>query len=221
MARRFTGRDVLRETRISQLAVAPDGSAAVYARRTIEGGEYRTRLWRVPLARGRAEQITTGDLDVRPRFSPDGSTLLFLSRRSGASQPWLLPLAGGEPTQLADFPTEVGVAEWSPGGERVLALAESGEDRYRVGGTERPTARRIADLTWRLDLVGFRDQYTSLWVVPASGGKPKRLTEPRYEVIQAFWSPDGRRIGYLADPRPEAALLELPQAWAMLAGRGR
>jgi len=221
MARRFTGKDVLRETRISQLAVAPDGSTAVYARRTIESGEYRTRLWRVPLTRGRAEQITTGDLDVRPRYSPDGQTVLFLSRRSGASQPWLLPLGGGEPTQLAEFPTEVGVAEWSPAGERVLALAESGEDRYRVGGTERPTARRIADLSWRLDLLGYRDQFTSLWVVPAAGGKPKRLTEPRYEVGQAFWSPDGNRIGYLADRRPEAALLELPQAWAMPAGGGR
>src|SRR6266540_1149716 len=221
MARRFTGKDVLRETRISQLAVAPDGSTAVYARRTIEGGEYRTRLWRVPLTRGRAEQITTGELDVRPRFSPDGHTVLFLSRRSGTSQPWLLPLGGGEPTQLADFPTEVGVAEWSPGGERVLALAESGEDRYRIGGTERPTARRIADLSWRLDLVGYSDQFTSLWVVPATGGKPKRLTEPRYEVAGAFWSADGKRIGYLADQGQGAALLELPQAWAIPAGGGR
>jgi dipeptidyl aminopeptidase/acylaminoacyl peptidase len=221
VARRFTARDVLRETRISQLAVAPDGSAAVYARRTIEGGEYRTRLWRVPLTRGRAEQITTGDLDVRPRFSPDGKTLLFLSRRSGASQPWLLPLAGGEPTQLAEFPTEVGAAEWSPDGERVLALAESGEDRYRVGGPEGPTARRITDLSWRLDLVGYRDQFTSLWVVPATGGKPKRLTEARYEVGQAFWSADGQRIGFLADRRPEAAILELLQAWTIPADGGR
>src|SRR2546423_200573 len=100
--KRFTGKDILRETRVSQLALAPDGSAAVYARRTIEGGEYRTRLWRVPLTRGRAEQLTSGDLDTRPRFSPDGSTLLFISARSGTAQPWVLPLAGGEPTQLAE-----------------------------------------------------------------------------------------------------------------------
>ena len=32
--RRFTGKDVLRETLVTQLAVAPDGSSAVYARRT-------------------------------------------------------------------------------------------------------------------------------------------------------------------------------------------
>src|SRR6266511_3199508 len=34
--RRFTAADVLKETGFGQLAVAPDGSAAVYARRTIE-----------------------------------------------------------------------------------------------------------------------------------------------------------------------------------------
>jgi dipeptidyl aminopeptidase/acylaminoacyl peptidase len=221
MARRFTGKDVLRETRISQLAVAPDGSAAVYSRRTIEGGKYRTRLWRVPLARGRAEQITSGDLDTRPRFSPDGRTLLFLSTRSESSQPWLLPLGGGEPTQLAEFAEGVGAAEWSPDGASVLALAASGENRFRIGEDEQPTARRIRELNWRLDQVGVREQFTSLWVVPARGGRPKRLTEPRYEVAQAFWSPDGKRIGFVADLRPDADLLEQPQAWAVRSSGGK
>ena len=145
MARRFTGKDVLRETLITQLAVAPDGSSAVYARRTIEGGKYRTRLWRVPMTRGRAEQITSGERDFRPRFSPDGQTLLFLSTRSGQSQPWLLPLGGGEPTQLAEFEGGVGAADWAPDGYGVLALAASGENRFIVGDSESPTARHIRD----------------------------------------------------------------------------
>jgi len=81
--RRFAPKDVLRETFLTQLAVAPDGSSVVYGRRTIEGGEYRTRLWRVPTSGGRAEQITSGEGDFRPRFSPDGTTLAFISSRSG------------------------------------------------------------------------------------------------------------------------------------------
>src|SRR5438552_851539 len=221
MARLFAGREVLRETLITKLDVAPDGSSVVYARRTIEGNEYRSRLWRVPTDRGRPEQITTGDVDKRPRFSPDGRTLLFLSTRSGRSQPWLLPLAGGEPTQLAEFAGQVGAADWSPDRRNVAVLAESGEERFRIGDPEQPTARRITDLNWRLDMVGVRDQFTSLWVVPARGGRPKRLTEPRYEVAYAFWSPDNKRIGFLADPRPEAGILELLQAWSVPAGGGR
>jgi dipeptidyl aminopeptidase/acylaminoacyl peptidase len=221
VAQRFTAKDILRETQARQLAVAPDGSSAVYARRTIEKGEYRIRLWRVPMTRGRAEQITSGDVDTRPRFSPDAKRLLFLSTRSGESQPWLLPLSGGEPNQLAEFAGGVGAADWAPDGESVLALAESGENRFLVGDRESPTARQIRDLNWRLDLIGIRDQFTSLWVVPARGGKPKRLTAPRYEVAQAFWSTDGKRIGFVADLRPEAAVLEEPQAWSISAGGGR
>jgi dipeptidyl aminopeptidase/acylaminoacyl peptidase len=115
----------------------------------------------------------------------------------------------------------VGAAEWSPDGHSVLALAQSGEDRFRVGDPEQPTARRITELNWRLDMVGLRDQFTSLWVVPARSGKPMRLTKPSYEVAQAFWSPDGKRIGFLADLRPEANLLEEPQVWAVSARGGR
>jgi dipeptidyl aminopeptidase/acylaminoacyl peptidase len=219
--RRFAPKDLLRETFLTHLAVAPDGSSVVYGRRTIEGGEYRIRLWRVPMTGGRAEQITTGDADVRPRFSPDGKTLLFLSTRSGKSRPWLLPLAGGEPSQLAELDGQAGAAEWSPDGNAVALLAESGEERFRVGDPEKPTARRISDLNWRLDGVGIRDQFTSLWVVPARGGKPKQLTGAGYEAIQPFWSPDGRRIGFLADPRPEAGILEQPQVWSLPASGGR
>jgi dipeptidyl aminopeptidase/acylaminoacyl peptidase len=221
MARRFLPGDLLRETQVRHLALAPDGSSAVYARRTIEGGAYRTRLWRVPMTRGRAEQITGGDLDFRPRFSPDGRTLLFLSTRSEQSQPWLLPLSGGEPTQLADFEGGVGAADWSFDGTNVLALAESGENRFLIGDRESPTGRHITALNWRLDLVGVRDQFTSLWVVPASGGRPRRLTAPSYEVGHAFWAPDGKRIGFVADLRPEADLLEEPQLWAIPARGGR
>jgi hypothetical protein len=44
--RRFAPKDLLRETFLTHLAVAPDGSSVVYGRRTMEEGAYKTRLWR-------------------------------------------------------------------------------------------------------------------------------------------------------------------------------
>src|SRR5918911_1122351 len=81
--------------------------------------------------------------------------------------------------------------------------------------------RRIEDLTWRLDGAGIRDELTSLWVVSVRGGKPKRLTDPGSEVFDAAWSPDGKRIGFVADLRPESRLREEPQAWQVDAAGGR
>jgi dipeptidyl aminopeptidase/acylaminoacyl peptidase len=60
-----------------------------------------------------------------------------------------------------------------------------------------------------------------LWVGPATGGRPRRLTEPAFEVGFAFWSRDSKRIGFLADPRPEAAVLEELQAWTIPVRGGR
>jgi dipeptidyl aminopeptidase/acylaminoacyl peptidase len=206
---------------MQELAVAPDGEAVVYARRSVEDGEYRTRLWRVSWRGGRPEQLTRGELDTRPRFSPDGSRLLFLSRREGKLRPLLLPLSGGEPAEVPSPDGGVARAEWSPDGSRVLLLGPSGEQRFAVGDSEEPLARRIEDLTWRLDGAGVRDEFTSLWVAEVRGGKPKRLTNPGYEVFDAAWAPDGERIGFVADPRPEGRLREDPQAWHVPAAGGR
>lgn len=214
--RRFRPSDLLKQIQLSSLAVSPDGATVVYGRRTIEKGEYRSGLWRVSFGGGRPERITAaGAVDWRPRFSPDGRRLLFLSSRSGRTQPWVMGTAGGEPQPLAEFDGNVRAAEWSPDGRHVLVVAPSGEDRYLVGPADDPVARRITDFTWRLDGFGVRDQFHSAWIVGANGGKPARVTDPTYEVFDAFWSPSGDRIGFLADLRDEAAVEELAQAWSI------
>jgi dipeptidyl aminopeptidase/acylaminoacyl peptidase len=215
-ARPFKPKDLLRQVVIQGLAVAPDGSSIVYVRRTIEDNKYVRSLWRTTFAGGRPEQLTTGKgTNTRPRFSPDGRSLLFLSDRSGKSQAWVIQMAGGEARQVTDLPNGVGGAEWAPDGKRILLLAPSGEKRFVVGKDDDPVARRIRDYTWRIDGGGYRDEYTSLWVVDLSGGKPVRLTAPTYDVNAAQWSPDGRTIAFVADLRDDAHLVEYPSLWAI------
>ncbi len=127
-----------------------------------------------------------------------------------------MPVDGGEPRLLAEL-KKTQAAEWSPDGTKVLVVAASGEDRYIVGEAKDPIARRITDFTWRRDGSGVREQYASAYVVPVEGGEPVRLTPATYEVVDAFWSPDGQRVGILADLRPEAALWERPRVWSIAA----
>jgi dipeptidyl aminopeptidase/acylaminoacyl peptidase len=220
--RAFRPADVHRQVLLQHVAVSPDGAWAAYSRRTIENGEYRSRLWRVPLGRGRPEQLTFADAnDLAPQFSPDGRLLLFLSDRSERFQPWILPLGGGEPKRVGDLEGAVRLASWSPDGQTLLLLAPSGENRFVVGDAEKPLARTIRDLTWRLDGLGLRDQFTSAWTIPARGGRASRLTEPTYEVTDAAWSADGRRVLFLADLRDEAGVIEFPQAYSVTPGGRR
>jgi dipeptidyl aminopeptidase/acylaminoacyl peptidase len=213
---------VRRQVLLQHLAVSPDGAWAAYSRRTVERGKYRSRLWRVSLDGGRPEQLTFADAnDLNPAFSPDGETLAFLSDRSEERMhPWLLPLGAGEPRQAAELEV-AGSPRWSPDGRTLLVLARSGEDRFLVGPREDPLARRIHDLTWRLDGAGLRDQFTAVWAVPAGRGRPRRVTGAGYEVSDAAWSPDGRSIGFLADLGDEAGIQELPQGWSVAPRGGR
>ena len=222
--RPFRPQDVSKQAMIQGLTLSPDGRTVVYARRTVEKGNYRSRLWRVAFRGGRAEQLTFADSsDGAPRFSPDGKTLLFVSDRADQKpQLWTMPIGGGEPRMLTSMPDGVGGCEWSPDGSRILFLAGSGEERFLVGKKDDPTARRIRDYVWRMDGQGVLDQHTCAWVIPATGhGKPVRLTRPAINVQGAFWSPDGKRVGFLADLRSDVTEFEIPQAWSVPAAGGR
>ena len=210
--RPFRPRDLRRQVLLQQASVSPDGEWVAYSRRTIEGDKYRSRLWRVPLRGGRPEQLTFADTnDVVPRFSPGGDELVFLSDRTERFQPWILPLGGGEPRQAPELQGHAGSASWSPDGRSLLVIAPSGEQRFVVGDPEAPLARRIRDLTWRLDGFGLRDQFHSAWVVPLGAGKPRRVDVPLSTRLR-------RRRGratasrFLADPRDEAGVIEYSAA---------
>ncbi|TME35650.1 MAG: hypothetical protein E6I61_16775, partial [Chloroflexi bacterium] len=194
----FQPKDVLKQVVISSLAVAPDASSIVYVRRTVEDGKYARRLWRTTFQGGRPDHLTSAKAnDTRPRFSPDGRNLLFLSDRTGKPQAWVMSMTGGEPRQVTDMPSGVGAADWSPDGTRLVLLSSSGEKRFIVGSADDPTARRIRDYTWRFDGVGIRDEFTSAWIADVDGGKPTRITAPAYNVDAAVWSPDGKHIAFL------------------------
>src|SRR5260370_3597340 len=109
--RPFRARDLLNQVVVQGLAVSPDGESVVYARRTVEDNKYARRLWRVPFKGGRTEQLTSAKSnDTRPRFSPDGRSLLFISDPSSQPHVRLMPLQGGDPRTLTDLPNGAGAA---------------------------------------------------------------------------------------------------------------
>ena len=64
-----------------------------------------------------------GKKDGGPRWSPDGKHVLFESNRSGSSQLWIVPAAGGEPTRLTDISTGASQGIWSPDGTHIAFVS--------------------------------------------------------------------------------------------------
>ncbi len=108
----FPSNDDLRHLRtISAPQLSPDGKhvVAVITDSTADGG--KTHLWLLSTAGEAPRQLTFSPADSTgersPEYLPDGSAILFLSRRDAKSSLFRLPLDGGEsaPVKLDRAPT--------------------------------------------------------------------------------------------------------------------
>ncbi len=131
------------------------------------------------------------------------------------------------PADLARI-AEVSEPEPSPGGEYIAytvttanveadqqqsdlwRVSLDGRDRLRLTHTPdedewrpswAPDGRSLAFLSDR----GDEDATTQVWLMPASGGKARRLTDFPADVEDYAWSPDGKRLAIIArDPERPA-----------------
>jgi len=125
----FTVEDLVRLKRVSDPQASPDGRyvAFVLSETDMDANKRRTDLWLVDLAARESSirRLTQNAAnDNSPRWSADGRTLYFISTRSGSAQVWRLQLAGGEATQVTDYPRDIGSLEVAPVGNRIAVSME-------------------------------------------------------------------------------------------------
>lgn len=87
--RAFTPGDWYKVTNLSTPAVSPDGKFVAFTVTTVRESENRrhSEVWVVPTAGGEAQRFTTAAYESsNPRWSPDGSWLLFASQRPGGGR---------------------------------------------------------------------------------------------------------------------------------------
>ncbi|HET7274650.1 MAG TPA: S9 family peptidase [Longimicrobiaceae bacterium] len=187
-------------TSVGDIAWSPDGrwiyftadddeTAAEKARAAVNDNVYAfsedweyTHLWRVSVADGTEERITSGDFNVRGfEIARDGSLILHSRtptphRDDGPkSELWVMAMDGGNARQLTQNTTGEGGAELSPDNSRILFVANANGD---------------------LDYY-YNDK---IFLLPASGGAPELfLPDMPHEVGGATWSADGSSIYFTAN----------------------
>src|SRR5262245_832137 len=77
-------------------------SATSDGRTIVFGGVSDVGLWKMDSAsRGKTLQLVSG-LMLASIVTPDSRHVVFLSVRSGVQSPWIVPIEGGEPTQITN-----------------------------------------------------------------------------------------------------------------------
>src|SRR5215472_11675161 len=131
--RNITEKDLWDFVWIGDPQVSPDGSRVAFVRVTVNDKKegYNTSIWSVPAAGGEApRQLTKGNHDTTPRWSPDGKFLLFLRSTEKDNKPEppqlaMLPMAGGDSFVFTDLPRGAGSPVWSPDGKNIAFTSDT------------------------------------------------------------------------------------------------
>ena len=193
---------------ISDPQMSPDGQWVVFALQRVDqkSEEKYSNLWIAATDGSGARQFTYGDQrDRRPRWSPDGSRIAFISNRKEKDQRqfYLIPFKGGEARPLTqNLRGSLGRYRWSPDGTCLLftfrkkdaeAIEREEDEQKKELGV---VARHITRLSYKGDAEGFlpRERW-HIWKVDAQSGQTSQLTDSdTYDELDPSWSPDGKQI---------------------------
>jgi eukaryotic-like serine/threonine-protein kinase len=159
------------DDQVKEISVARKGNLLVYGSWT--EGDYN--VWRYPLPPSTdlpKPLIASAAFDGDARYSPDGTRIAFASDRSGQSNIWICASDGSDVRQLTTLDTggfTAGSPSWSPDGKWIAFDSRSPQSA------------------------------SSIFLLEASGGKPKRLTGPGPSDIVPNWSRDSWWVYFSSD----------------------
>jgi dipeptidyl aminopeptidase/acylaminoacyl peptidase len=229
--------DLFKFKRVADPQVSPDGKHVVYQQTTVDldGNKSTTALW-LAATDGQTppKQLTSpgGKKDAHPRWSPDGTRILFESTRVSPPQLFVIDVGGGEARQVTTISTGAGTGVWSPDGKSIAFVSavfpefsglpfadadaknKAREDEREKSPVKARTSDKLFHRHWDSQVENKR---LHLFVCTADGSNPRDVTpgdRDAYPTSSTFsvgddftFTPDGQFLVFTAVP-------EKGEAWS-------
>lgn len=228
--RPITVEDLWAMERLGPPSLSPDGAQAVVSvsRHSMDDNKAASALWLLSTLGGQPRQLTQcGDKDGAPQFSPQGDCVGFTAQREqqgkkdDTPQFYVIPTDGGEARRVGDVATGVEGFRWCPDGEHIVFIswvwpALKGA-KAQAKALKDFKARKTTGIATSAGLYRHWDHFVPEGRVPhlhrmnLRSGKVQDLFEATPYSLD--WcdpdadsfdiSPDGKRIVFAFDPKPE------------------
>jgi len=223
MSGRFSASDILLYRSIRAVACRSGANAVLCEVSRPDGGKDAnvSTLWLIRLDGSGQDQFTSGDGDDGGGvWSPDASTIAFVTSRTGSAQIHLVKRDGGESCALTKMDHTPVSLKWAPDGHSILATVkvkvDPGLRGKRGEPAEGPRPRVVWRLPYKTDGVGYTlDREIHLFSIDVESGEPRPLTDGPFDVRSMDFSPDGGRIAFTRTREGREA--HLTDLWVMKA----
>ncbi len=179
-----------------------DGEQIVFVRTWMDREQDRARsgLWLIDSDGSNLEPLTARSTNANsPRWSPDNDRLAFIAD----GQIHMLWLASGRSVQISTLEHSPSSLNWSPDGRWlafVMHTPSASSNPVKLPGKPKgaewaPQAIYIDSLFYRADGAGYLPPgFAHVYLMPAEGGSPIRLTEGDFDHGDISWHPDGSAL---------------------------
>ncbi len=209
-------RDIFGLETASDVQISPDGRQVVYVRGSydIMTDKPRANLWIVDTDGTNHRPLRSDANNHRsPRWSPDGSRIVFISDAEGKPQLFVRWMDTGQTALLTNLSESPADLTWSPDG-KLLAFTQfvPGDKPSLAKPPEKPEGANwappvtvIDDVVYRVDGQGYlKSGYSQVFLVSAEGGAPRQLTRGAFNHRGGLaFTPDGKRLLLSANRRDD------------------
>ena len=146
-------------------------------------------------------------LNTQPNWSPDGKKIVFVSKRDGNNEIYLMNRDGSDVSRLTNTTASESDPSIAPDGTKILFLSErdgvsqiyvmniDGSNQINITKTKNneysPCWSPMGD---KLAFQSIRDETSQIYLMNVDGSNPTKVSDLIYNNSSPKWSPDGKKL---------------------------